>query len=413
MMSALATHRPARIRLLNLAGAALAAARLRLPSLDEQALLARARRLAGVKRVVEGPFREGLRRLLSALESEARLNTLGRLIAREDVLGYLTNRLCILDYRRRHPEVGDRRVRRPLFIVGMPRTGTTILFNLLALDPANRAPLGWEVERPCPPPDPLGYHRDPRIKKVQRRFDRLYRLEPNLARIHMMGARLPQECVAITAHEFLSVQFHIVFNVPSYQKWLDQQSFVRAYRFHRCFLQHLAARMPERRWVLKSPGNLPVLADLLEVYPDACIVHTHRDPLEALPSVASLSWTLRRLGSDHVDPVEVGRQQAELWWKYLERALESRRLLRDASRQFLDVSFELINRSPIAAVERIYDHFGMQLSDTAKRRMRRFLASNPRHKHGIHRYSLEQFGLDPSREARRFGAYRRQFAAAG
>ena len=408
-MSALPPNRPLGVRFLNGFGAAARLAGVRWPSLDEEGLLAAARRQTGLSRFGEPHFREGLKRLLASLETESHLTTLGRLIAREDVLGYLKNRLCILDYRRRHPEVSDRRIVRPLFILGLPRTGTTVLFNLLAQDPANRAPLGWEVELPCPPPEPMTCRSDPRIRTVQKQFDRLYRLEPKLAPIHLMGALIPQECVAITAHEFLSAQFHVVFNVPSYQSWLEEQSYVRAYRFHRWFLQHLAARMPERRWVLKSPGNLPAIEDLLTVYPDACIVHTHREPLEVLPSLASLAYTLRGISSNRLDPVAVGRQQAELWERNMRRALAARRRLRDKADQFLDVLFTDITKNPIAVVERIYRHFGGHLGDTARQRMRRFLRTNPRGKHGVHRYTLEDFGLDRERDGSRFDDYRRRF----
>ncbi|RMF19290.1 MAG: sulfotransferase, partial [Deltaproteobacteria bacterium] len=152
-MSALPPNRPLGVRLLNGIGAATRIAGVRWPSLDQDRLLAAARRQTGLKRFGEPAFREGLERLLDSLEREAQLSTLGRFVAREDILGYLTNRLRVLDYRRRHPEVADRRITRPLFILGLPRTGTTVLFNLLAQDPANRAPLGWEVEMPCPPPE--------------------------------------------------------------------------------------------------------------------------------------------------------------------------------------------------------------------------------------------------------------------
>jgi hypothetical protein len=247
---------------------------------------------------------------------------------------------------------------------------------------------------------------------VQKQFDRLDRLSPGLAAIHEFGALLPQECVQITAHEFLSVQFHVLFNVPSYQDWLDQQSFLPAYRMHREFLQHLQCRHAGERWLLKSPGHLAVIEDLLKAYPDACIIHTHRDPLDVMPSLASLSYTLRVLNSDHADPLLVGRQQADLWEGNLKRALRGRDGASDRQAQFFDVRFDEVLADPIALIERIYRHFGLTLGGEARARMEAFLCDNPRGRHGSHRYSLKDFGLDPAREGPRFAEYCERFGIA-
>ncbi len=397
------------VRLINALGTGMTRLGLRLPSLEPERLLTVAHKATGLTDFGGQGWREGYDILLASLREESQLSTLGRIMARTQVLGYLKNRLLLSDFRNKHPDVEAQEVRRPIFILGVPRTGTTVLFNLLAQDPANRAPLAWEVESPCPPPERSTYENDPRIRAMQKNFDNLYRLEPNLAPIHMMAARLPQECVAILGHEFMSVQFHVQFNTPSYQTWLDSQSYVPAYRTHKRFLQHLQYRHPAERWVLKSPGHLSAIEDLFAVYPDALIIHTHRDPIGVLPSLASLSYTLRGLASDAVDPAFVGRQQADLWQRHLQRAVEAREKFADKSSQFFDTAFIEVAKDPVGMIVRIYDHFGLTLTEDARSRMEAFLASNPRDKQGVHSYTLEGFGLDRAEVAPRFAEYCARF----
>jgi len=161
--------------------------------------------------------------------------------------------------------------------------------------------------------------------------------------------------------------------------------------------------------VLKSPGHLSAIADLLEVYPDACIVHTHRNPLEVMPSFASFSYTLRGLSSDAVDPFRVGQQQTKLWGEHLGRAMRARDALEAQRDQFFDVHFEDVLKDPVAVVAQIYAHFGIPLGSEARRRMEAFLSGNPRGKRGAHRYSLEDFGLEAERGGRRFADYCERF----
>jgi hypothetical protein len=284
-----------------------------------------------------------------------------------------------------------------------------VLFNLLALDPDTRAPLAWEVETPCPPPRAASYRSDPRIAVMEKQFAHLSRMAPRLKAIHEMGAELPQECAAITALEFMSTGFQVMWNVPTYQEWLDRQSPLPALRFHHRLLQHLQSEYAGERWVLKTPPHMGMIEELLQVYPDACIIHTHRDPIDAIPSLASLSYTMRGVGSDAVDPHVVGRQQTDVFLGYLQRALRSRERLKDRAEQFLDVQFEDVARDPVAVIERIYAFFGIPLVDATRRRMESFVEANPRGQHGEHRYSLEDFGLDWASEAPRFAEYCERF----
>jgi hypothetical protein len=403
-------NRPLPLRAINGIGGALRKLGLPLIDLDEEKLLSAARKATGYSDFGGDHFRTGMRRLLDSLDGEAQLNIIGRLTARRTLQSNLENRLRLQAHRTRHPQLGDQEIRRPIFILGLPRTGTTILFHLLAQDPTTRAPLSWEVGTPCPPPREASYTSDPRIEAMEQQFANLSKLVPTLCAIHEFGAELPQECVAITGHEFLSVQFFILFNVSRYQQWLDQQSFVPALQFHRRFLQHLQSEYALERWVLKTPGHLAAIEDLLEVYPDACIVHTHRDPVDVMPSLASLCYALRGIGTDVLDPHFVGRQQTELWSQHLQRAVRARERLRARSDQFLDIQFEDVVKDPIDVIGRIYAHFEIPFHDPARRRMEAFVAANPRGRLGAHRYCLEDFGLDREHERRRFAEYCDRFS---
>jgi hypothetical protein len=400
--------RPLGLRLLNGVGRGLRAAGLPLVRLDEAALRARATRDTGLEDFGDERFREPLGRLLESFEREAALTLLGRLIARSDVVRLLGNRLRMVDAWARHPEIEAAPIRRPLFIVGLPRTGTSILHELMAQDPANRVPMTWEVMHPWPPPERASYDTDVRIAQVEKHFGGVDRIMPGFKKMHPMGAQLPQECVALTAHDFASMVFSTTHRVPSYQAWLDRADLRWVYASHRRQLQYLQWRCPADRWVLKSPGHLWALDALLAVYPDAHIVQTHRDPLTVIASLASLVVVLRGMSSDAIDPVAIGREWSERLADGLERAMAVRARLADDGRVF-DMHFAEFIRDEIGMVRRIYAHFGRTLDAEAEGRMRRFLFANPKDKHGAHRYTLAASGLDAATERRRYAAYQERF----
>jgi hypothetical protein len=402
-------HRPFPIKALNLVGGGLRSVGLIWPSLDEKSLLDAAVARAGSSDFGGERFLEGMRVLLESVEREAELSTLGRVSCRETLLRYLENRLRLTEYRKQHPEVAEQKVERPIFIMGLPRTGTTLLFNLLAQDPDNRAPLSWEVEWPVPPPEPATYDSDPRIQDAEKLFSNLDKLIPTLPAIHEFGALLPQECVPINAHEMLSVQFHITFHVPSYQAWLNDQNMVRSYEFHEKFLQHLQSKYMKKRWALKSPAHLPAIDELLQVYPDALIIHTHRDPANVMPSLASLNYAFRGMNSNTLDPMRIGRNVIDTWSLGLHKAVEARRKHRDKPNQFFDAHFEDTLADPVGLLRRAYAHFGLELSETASERMSAFLADNPRGSRGVHRYVREDFGLELGEIRERFAQYVDEF----
>jgi len=381
----------------------------RFVALDPDHLLAAARRRSRGHDFEEMTFREGLNRLLHALVSEARLNLLGRIVARDSIVSYLANRVQLEADRRRHPEITTQRIHRPIVITGLPRSGSTLLHSLLAEDPANRVPRMWEMLTPSPPPEGATYEDDPRIAITEKRLRWLDRLAPEFKRIHPVGARLPEECVVILSHSFLSSEFCSIYAVPSYQRWMRAQSLLPAYRLHRRFLQHLQWRCRGDRWILKAPAHLQALGELCAVYPDVGVIMTHREPLEVLPSEASLHTVLRQTFSDAVDPAAVGREVTELTADEIRIGLQARDRGCAPSEQFLDVRYRDLVKDPIGTVRRAYAHFDIPFTTIAETRMRGYLAGSPKDKHGAHVYSLSQFGLDVDEEHERYRHYRERF----
>jgi hypothetical protein len=302
--------------------------------------------------------------------------------------------------------VAKEKIVAPLFIVGLPRTGTTILHGLLEQDPTNRSPLSWEVQFPVPPATPETWETDPRIAEHQKILDQLFKLVPGFAAMHPMGATMPQECVAVFTMCFMSEQLQVQFNVPSYQAWLDEQDMRPTYEFHRHFLQHAqSGGVQGGRWVLKSPAHLHLIETLLDVFPDARIVHTHRDPIKVCASVASLTATLRGASTDAIDLHEIGRQQLDWWAKLIGSSLEQRRRLRHKSEQFFDVKMSETVSDPLDVVRRMYAHFDYPLTDEVEARMLAFMKENTRDKHGSHTYTPEDFGIDPEHDRAPFQEY--------
>jgi hypothetical protein len=377
---------------------------------DEQALLDAARRQTRLDDFGDDGFQEPLRRILEGLEAEARLTPLGRVVAHHDLLGLLVNRLRLVEDRRRQPAIADERVRRPLFIVGLPRTGTTLLHHLIAQDPASRVAQAWEVMSPSPPPERGRYESDPRIADAARKLQWLDWLAPEFKTIHPLGARLAIECIAILSHSLRSSRFHTTYRLPSYQAWLRGQDLRPAYALHRRFLQHLQWRAPAERWVLKAPAHFHALDALFATYPDAVVVQTHRDPRTVLGSVASLTLILQQAFAEPLDLAEIGREVTDSWTAGLGRAMHFRREGGISAERFVDVRYRELVRDPVGTIRRIYRQLDLPFTPQAERRMRAHLAAYPQNKHGRHQYDLESFGLDGPSLDRRFRAYREFFA---
>ena len=388
------------VRLLNRCGALLE--KKRSPSVRVQAvdLIETARRRCGLDDFGDGDFFEALSRLLESCQTEAQLNLIGKIALRFDVLHILRTRLLIERDRQLYPEISHQEIREPLFIIGLPRSGTTVLHSLLAADPEHRSPLMWEVMTPSPP---TSNDEKRRIQRATRSCKWFNWLAPTFRHVHPVDAKVPQECVGLMSPTFMSDQFDTMYYVPSYRDWFFRQDLRPAYEYHRRFLQHLQFRRAGRRWVLKAPTHMFALPALLSVYPDALFVQMHRTPVEAMASVASLITILRSAFSDGVDPVVVCRESVQYWSKTMEKFLEDRDRLLNG--RICDIDYDQICRNPIAAVGRIYDRFGWSLSPQAERRMRALMASRAGNGRGNHHYQLADFGAAPDQVLGAFTSY--------
>jgi len=400
------TSAPLVIRLLNKCGAALETTGLRSKALSAAQLIEKAKRRAQLEDFGGPDFFEPLSRLLESCHLEGCLNVIGKLALKNDVVRILCNRLFLERDRHRYSDIARQQVREPLFIVGLPRSGTTLLHTLLATDPAHRVPLTWEVMSPSPP---SVENREHRVRSANRDLAMLRWLAPTFEGVHATGAELPQECVSLMSPTFMSDQFDTMYNVPSYRAWFFRQDLRPAYEYHRRFLQHLQFRRSAERWILKAPAHMFAAPALLSVYPDAKFVQLHRDPIAAVASVSSLVTILRRVFSDKVDPIQVG-QDAMVYWS---DALKTFMTVRDTlpSNRVCDLYYDDVRRDPIAVTKGIYEHFDWKLEPQIEQKMRAVLEMHSRG-NGMHRYHpayfqlkgingfaeyCERFGLTPSK----------------
>ncbi len=343
--------------------------------------------------------------LLRALEEEARLSTFGRLAARFDAQRCLTNLLRLDIAEEADPGIALRPLIRPIFITGLPRSGSTFLHLLLSLDPAIAVPRSWQLIYPYPTSRLLSSS-DHRRARVERQFALFRLLSPGLSRMHPLEADGPQECTDITAQIFQSLRFDTIYRIPSYRNWMDRNGHELAYRFHRRFLRHLDAQAPAgRQWALKCPDHVFALDALRAVYPDARIVMLHRDPLKVLASVARLTEILRRPFTRHVVRSAIGDEVSARWTEGIERMIAAH----SQCRNILHLHFRDVVTAPMNALATLYRHCGMTLSAAAEARMVSYLRKAPRGGYAMHTHSLEAFGLDAAELNDRFRRYRDVF----
>ncbi|MFZ2241230.1 MAG: sulfotransferase [Gordonia amarae] len=375
---------------------------------EPQALIDAACEQVGADDFGADGWQHGLHRVTEALVTEARLSEIGVEVAYADMMRALKNRLGVIAWRNQNPRIAEEKISRPIFIVGQPRTGTTILYDLLAQDPALRTPLTWEVDEPCPVPRPETYETDPRIAQVQASIEMSEHIIPGFLKHHPMDARVGQECVRITASEFNSMIFSVQYRIPSYQRWwVHEADQAGAYAYHRVFLQHLQSGVPGD-WLLKSPAHMWHLDALLAEYPDALIVQTHRDPLNVMSSVAALTHHLRRMSSDESSITDCAAQAYEEITVGLDREMAWRSSGLIPEEQVVDVRFADFMADPWATIKGIYERLDRDLTDEADARMRRFLAEHPGDG-GAKRYTWSDTGLDAQQVRARVTGYQERY----
>ena len=369
-------------------------------AVDADALVRRAEAETSLADWGDTPFRDALEILCRSARDDQPRRADALPAFEANILRLMGLRLRMTADRNAHPEIPRQRIGRPLIVMGLPRSGTTILHSLLSRDPRLRSPQKWEVDQPSPPPRIDTYASDPRIADAAAAIEKV---DPTFRAMHQMGATLPEECNNLQMASLRSLNFWARMALPSYSRWLlEEADMAPAYAFHRQFLQHLQAFAPRERWVLKGPPHVFWPETLLATYPDACIVMTHRDPAEVLPSNASLIAHLRGV-SEAVDAKSVGAEQM-IWLEGLKRTMAYReRAARPG--QFVDIQYRDFVSDPLEAVRVIYAHFGIELTADAEVAMRAFMADNQQEKHGKHVYTAEQFGLDAKTLHREFADY--------
>ena len=376
-------------------------------ALDPDELIGLARRQTKHQDFGDADYVDPLIRLLQACSSESALSLVGRSATRWDVVRFLSNLLRLQAATSAQPAISATPLRQPIFITGLPRSGTTFLHRLMLSDPANRAPTVWETISPSPAEGTRAH----RIARVARHLKAFEWLAPEFRALHPLEATSPQECSEITAHVFRSLRFDTNYHIPSYRTWLDADvvRHLPAYRFHKRFLQYLQYQDDtEPQWVLKCPEHLFALTAIRSVYPDARLVFVHRDPVKVLLSQARLTEVLRRPFTRKLDPATLGPNESRRWL--------------DGTRRMIAVGddagfpesvchihhLDLIS-DPVSTVEGVYRHFGMRFPAEAAAAIDAYTADKPRGGYGVHSYRFEDHGLDLAQERARFQPYMVRF----
>lgn len=373
--------------------------------LDADELVATASEIAGSDDFGEPSWRPGFATLCDALQHEARLHAVGAALTRSEMLRTLVNRLRIVASTNSGSSgsAGSRPIVAPLVVCGTARSGTSILHELLAQDPALRAPRAWEIMYSVPTAHPAAG--DTRVDDADREVRHWDEIAPEYLRMHENGGALPQECIFITAHEFASEHWSGVHDVPSYHRWLRRADLVPAYRWHERQLGWLQGADRSTQWVLKAPSHLSALPALFAVYPDAWIIQTHRDPLRTVPSTISLMATLRWMRSDHVDVDRLAATMSKGVAALFDWVTAMRHDGTLPDERFVDVRYADLMRDPVAAIRAVYERIGLPFEGDRAGAIERYLAAKPRGRHGVHHYSAGDFGLDAGELRARYRDY--------
>jgi hypothetical protein len=374
-------------------------------------MLAEASRQAGGLDDFGDPsFREGLDVLCRSLESEAGLSALGRQLLHQKFVELLVNRLRIEDYFHRFPEIENESIAAPVVIVGLPRTGTTLLHRLLSYDRQFYSMAWWETRYPVPFPDESPQAPQQRIERARGEVQVMIEAMPKLLAIHPMSADEADEEVMLMEHSFISAMDSYA-NVPSYLDWIDRIDETPAYLYLRRVMKFLQWQKRRRgivadRWVLKTPHHLLRMQLLLKTFPGAKVVQTHRDPTETIPSIASFIETLWKIYGSDPDPTAAGRT----WSTRMARALANTMAVREQHADaFFDVDFRDTKNKPFEVVHDLYRFAGLALSPESERAMHSWLERNPREARGSHDYESEHFGLADEQIRRDFAFYRERY----
>ena len=359
--------------------------------LDERSLLQHAQRTTGLQDFGDDLWREPFAVLIKSLEQEAQLTLMGRLMARSDIVLWLSTRLQVTDTLKKNPVILDEEITAPTVIVGLPRSGTSILFELLSQDSEVGVPLMWEALQPCPPPESATYTTDPRIEQADKLFTQWSRVAPEFSSMHEMRGDIPAECGLLMAATFISDHCAALHQTHSYSAFCSTADYLPVYQYHKQVLQILQWKNPRRRWLLKSPEHQVHLDTLLNVYPDAQIVQTHRDPIKCMASSTSLIGTLYRMRSNQPFNAEIFSNiiMGDATAQRLEYVVDQRAKGIVPTANIVDSRYQDLMDNPIECIKKIYAFFDMTLTDHTQDRMRMYLRDRPKAKFGQHTYEVD------------------------
>ncbi len=378
-------------------------------TLAADALEDAARAEAGLDDFGDGHHREGLERLVHTLNREADLTEAGEMMQHIRLVSHLVARLGIEDTYRAHPEIDEQQIDGPVFVIGLPRTGTTALSQLVAADPQFRSLRLWESGAPVPPPETATEHTDPRIAATEAGLAMMNEMFPLMQTMYHSEATTATECQDLMGMSFRTVHFDGSAHVPSYMEWVVDCDMRGTYAYHRRALRLLQWHCPPRLWHLKTPVHMFALDALLDAYPDARFLWSHRDPAKVLGSVCSLVHYTRSWSSDRDDAATLGEEMTQRWWVAVRRAMDFRARVGDE--RFADVAFGELQTDPVGALERAYARVGIEMSSASRQAVSQWAGRHEPGSHGSHVYALEDFGIDAAIVRERFAPYIEAFDA--
>ena len=376
---------------------------VRAVSLDVEQIEESARAQTGLDDTGGDDYREGLERLVESMNNEGDLTELGEAMQHARLVALLAARLQIEDTYRAHPEIDGEEIAGPVFVIGLPRTGTTALSQLVAADPQFRSLRVWESGSPVPPPETATEHSDPRIAATEGNLALMNEAFPLMRTMHHVEATTATECQDLMGMSFRTAHFDGFARVPSYMAWVIDTDMRGTYQYHRRALRLLQWHCPPTLWHLKTPVHMFALDALIEAYPNARFLWSHRDPAKVLGSVCSLIHYTRSWSSDRDDAVELGAEELERWWMAVRRAMEFRRHVGDA--RFADIAFDDLQSDPVAALAEGLTTIGLGFDERSWVSVERWAASHPPGAQGTHRYDLGDFGLTPGQVRECFSPY--------
>lgn len=338
-------------------------------------------------------LRPGLEELIKDLRSRRDINANGIQRNLHNIHDDLRRLKAIYDDRLQHPEIAEVQIKQPLFILGLPRCGTSLLHALMESDPSVRAPLQWEVAYPSPPPEAATAKTDPRIAQYDAYLRAVFGGDyTELMKGHPLGPMIPQECGSFMTSSFQSTNPCMLTHLPNYYEWVCGADVSFRYEVHKMWLQQLSWRNPGQHWVLKIQEHMYKMAELRAVYPDAIFIQPHRDPATVIASISQLIRVIRAPAYDAIDSHALGKELLHLWWDGIKCMMDYRQAHPDLP--IYDMRFKDLVKAPVETIREAYQYFGWEFSDAAAKGIRDWLVNNPVDKHGSRSYSLDEFGLD-------------------